>query len=336
MQRSTARDVAKLAGCSVSSVSLVVNGRHKGRIKPVLRARILDAIERLDYRPNRSASSLALQAPPNVVFVCPDIRNPFVATMYYGLITALEGAYDVDLRVGLQGADYNSGTVREAQSGNIGGLVLANPSSQVLSAFSPTCPTVLVDVPEPNAGTVAVTLDLVGGSKQVAQHLVDWGHRKVAYIDLELGKETFSLRRAAVRDALRAAGGDLTQARSTAELSMASGGHVFGRAWPSWQRSGITAVVCADDVLAFGVLQSARAMGVSIPDDLCLVGFNDSAYCTLVDPPLTSVRFDAAEVGRQAGSRLLNLINGEATDSIVLGSTLIVRKSSQAGLRNDT
>ena len=328
MQRARLRDVAELAGCSVSAVSLVVNGRDEGRIAPDLRARILDAVDALHYRPNGSARDLATRSPSTVALVCPDVRNPFFGDVLYGVQAALEGRFGIDLVVGSGGSDYSAQTVRGAQGGNIAGLILANPAADVMEGFVATCPTVLIDTPDSAHGHARVDLDVDDAGRQLADHLSGLGHRRVGYLDLGRGKQTFERRRASLASGLAQHGGELVDTASATDVTVHSGTQAFLEAWPGWEASGVTALVCADDVLAYGALLGARSLGIEIPGRLSVAGFNDIAYSELVAPALTTVRFDALELGRRAGELLLAEIDGAPSESVVLASRLVVREST--------
>ncbi len=328
MKRITARDVAEYVGCSVSAVSLVVNGHHEGRINQELRERILQAVELLNYRPNESARNLATRSPSNIALVCPDIRNPFFGELFHGLAQSLRGSFGVDLRVGPEGADYDASTVRSAQAGDIGGIVLANPSQEVLSSFQATCPTVLVDSPDSQLDIVRVDLDTISAARQLAEHLLERGHRRVGYVDLRRSKDTFVQRRKSLAATLEAGGGQLRAIVSAPDITISSGVDAFRSIWPAWQSDEITAIVCADDVLAFGVVSGARQSGISIPGELSIASFNDIPFSELLEPSLTSVHLAAFDVGHEAGLKVLDLIQGGSPESVVLATELRIRAST--------
>jgi LacI family transcriptional regulator len=334
--RATLRDVAERVGCSVSAVSLVVNDRDGGRITPALRSRITRAIAELDYRPNGNARELATRRSTTVALVCPDVRNPFFADLFHGLTEVVGARFTVQLVLGGLGSDYDLDTVRAAQGGTIAGLVLANPAVDLLAGFSATCPTVLVDSPSGSDlfGSVSrVDLDLDGASAALASHLADLGHRRVAYLDLARAKDTFAIRRALLGSGLAAREGSLVSAATADEITVSAGRAAFLAAWPDWRDAGVTAIVCADDVLAYGVLLGARELGVAVPGTLSVAGFNDIPYSRLVEPSLTTVRFDAEGLGREAGVRLLAAIDGGLPESLVIPTTLEVRASTGPAVR---
>jgi DNA-binding LacI/PurR family transcriptional regulator len=329
-RRATAKDVAELAGCSISAVSLVVNGRDNGRIAPDLRARILAAVNTLAYRPNDGARQLATRTTSTVALVCPDVRNPFFGDLLYGLSRALEGRFGVDLVVGSGGTDYDGATVSEAQGANLAGLVLANPAADVIAGLVPTCPTVLIDAADSQLDLPRVDLNVEDAARQLADHLLGLGHRRVGYLDLQRPKQTFALRREALGARLREHGADLIETVSADDVTVRSGTAAFAEAWRSWGALGITAVVCADDVLAYGVLLGARSLGVAVPATLSVAAFNDIAYSELVQPALTTMRFDAERLGRVAGEQLLAVLAGQPAVSTIVPSTLMARASTSS------
>lgn len=328
MKRVTARDVAELVGCSVASVSLVVNGRAEGRVNETLRARILAAVDELHYRPNGAARDLALRTPTTVAMLCPDVFNPFFGEVYKGAMAAFGAQLGVDLRSGERGDEYGPATVEQVQSGNLAGLVLVSPSTEVLAAFRPSCPTVLVDSPAETTGLVCIELDLPGASRQVAEHLAALGHRRVAYLGIDRTKPTFTTRRDSLGAALAQHGAAIVSEVTAASMSIEAGVEAVRRTAEAWRADGVTCVVCADDVLAFGVIAGARELGIAVPGELSVASYNDIPFSGLIDPPLTSVAFDAGHLGRLAGQKLLAGIRGEHADSAVVATHLEVRAST--------
>jgi len=332
MRRVTARDVAELAGCSVSAVSLVVNGRSSGRINPVLLERITTAIRELGYIPNASARDLVTQKPSNIAFLCPDITNPFFGEVFKGVIRATDGRFGVDLRVQSHGEAYGPQTVSEVQVNNLAGLILAGPSSEVLENYVSTCPTLIIDAPSMSEGIASIELDLVSASRQLAEHLVGLGHREIVYIDLAVQKRTFELRYESLVETLAARGVRLSRRVEVATMTVASAQQAFAAHAEQWRADGVTAIVCADDVLAYGVVAGARAQGIDLPGQFSLASYNDVPYSRLLNPALTSVAFGALHVGETAGMALLKLIDGLGADHSMLPTVLMAREST-ASLR---
>jgi LacI family transcriptional regulator len=332
VRRARLRDVAEAVGCSPSSVSLVVNGHAAGRIKPELREAIERAVRELNYQPNGSARDLKRGQPTTVALLCPDIGNPFFGDLIKGCVSALKDeGYTVDLRVGLEQDDYGLDTVRAAQSGNIAGLLLAAPARAVLESLVPTGPTVLIDSPGDRSHFPSVELDLAGAARALARHLSESGFRRVAYVDVHGHKGTFQIRLETLAEELARHGAELVDTVEARSVEVSSGYDVFVQHRREWSDNGVSAIICADDILAFGAMAAARDEHVRIPRDFALASFNDLPYARLLDPALTSVRFDAFDVGVAAGNVLLEVMNGASPANVVVPTTLQVRAST-AGL----
>ncbi len=178
----------------------------------------------------------------------------------------------------------------------------------------------------------SVNLDVAHGARELAAHLADSGHTRAAYIDSVTGTATFDVR----RDAFLGRGEvarDLGAARVHHRAPPSTSGRQprpSPRAWPQWQRAGVTAVVCGTDTHAYGVLQEARVAGVRIPEELAVAGFDDLPYSATSNPGLTSVHLPATPLGLKAGEQLRGLMEGRPLEQpqLTLESSLVVRGST--------
>ncbi|WP_246402079.1 LacI family DNA-binding transcriptional regulator [Gluconacetobacter dulcium] len=328
IRRATAKDVAKLAGCSVSAVSLVVRNRDGGRINGDLKARIQKAVSDLDYRPNSFARSLVSQLPSSISVVVPSIRNPFFGEMLEGILQVIGTRFTIQLHVPSEDMDYGIDIVRAAQEDNIAGLILATPPQTTLDSFRQTCPTVILDA-YTAMDVSRIELNVVLAGHQLGRHLVELGHRSVGYLDFLPDKATFSCRREALGAVVRQAGGALHNAPAPAEyLDIEQGEAAFSRSWPLWEAAGVTAIVAADDILAYGIMKRAQEMGMTIPDRLSVASFNDIPFSALVSPALTTVDLRAHELGLQAARVLLDAIAREVSSVCTVDPELRVRRST--------
>ncbi|MCU1514527.1 MAG: hypothetical protein JWO10_1617, partial [Microbacteriaceae bacterium] len=325
-RRATARDVAELVGCSVATVSLVVNGKAAGRLTPSLQERVRAAVRQLDYRVNSTASALATGTPTTVAFVSPDPANPFFALVLEGLVETLDEDLSVTLLVPTRGGDYDPRTVQRALAGDLAGLVLVAPSRSLLDALIPTCPVVLLDAGPYDGDLPAIELDVESAARHIANHLVDLGHRRFAYVGADRDKLSVHQRREALAAQLHGLGASLVVPDVlVGRISTAAALEAVRAAWPEWQAAGVTAVVCGDDLLAYGVLQFAQAEGVAVPGRLSVTGFNDLPYSGMVSPSLTTVDLSARELGRLAAAALNDLVGGTAAGSVLVPTRLVVR-----------
>ncbi|MCU1620383.1 MAG: hypothetical protein JWP68_2992 [Modestobacter sp.] len=334
-RRVTARDVAAAVGCSVSSVSLVVSGKAQGRVRVETQEAIEAAIARLGYRLNTTASALASGTSLGIGFLSPDPTNPFFSMVLDGLGDALADRYALSVLVPTGGSDYDRGTVRRALAGDFAGLLLASPSERLLDDFVPTCPTLLLDAGGPVNGLASVDVDLREALAELAAHLTGLGHERIAYLGFRRDKASVQGRRHQLDRALRQRGAVLhpTTVELT-ELTESAAQTAFTDTWPLWRGAGVTAVVCGDELFAYGVLRSCRVLGVGVPGDLSVVGFDNLPYSSLIDPPLTSVDLSARLLGQTAGRALLGLIgDGAVPGSSRVPARLVVRGSTGAPRR---
>ena len=325
--RVSAREVAEHAGCSVSAVSLVVNGKDTGRISPELRERVLAAVTELDYRPNRSARSLVTGDSGTICVVLPDPANPFFGDVLAGLGAALGDEHTLALVLPTSGTDYDQRTVLRAYSLDPAGVVLISPGEPVLRGLVPRCPTLVVDAPGRTPALPRVDLDTVAAGELISDHLMALGHRGFGYIGPKSDKPTFRTRRSAFLD--RVADADVLHTLDLPDWDPLAAAVTMASVLPGWLDSGVTAVVCADDLLGYGVLAALDRLGRS---GVAVVGMGDLPFSQLCRPALTSVDFAGRRAGELAGRSLLSWISsGERPRRARVPAKLIVRASSGRG-----
>lgn len=321
--------VAEQAGVSTATVSLVVNGKTAGRVSPENVSRVERAIEELNYVVDRVASSLSRGSSTFVILVAPDIANPYFGRVITGVKEALGSAYQLLLAVTDVGQVPLAADVRALFAFRPAGLLVDAPSPAFLHDLAVEGPMVLLDAPGVRSVSPSVDLDVAGGARELAQHLVGRGHRAIAYLDSVTGTETFAIRREAVFDVVRAAGGETAKPVVSSVIEVDAAAEAFLAAWPTWRVAGTTAVVCATDTQAYGVLQGAQMLGLDVPSDLAVAGFDNLPYSTVTRPSLTTVELPGRELGHAAATHLRALIEGaEVRTPPVLRSRLVVRAST--------
>jgi LacI family transcriptional regulator len=330
-QRVTAAMVAERAGVSVATVSLVANGKTAGRVSTQIIARVERAIAELNYVVDMVASSLSRGSSSFVILVAPDIATPFFGKVINGVKEALGPLYQLLLSVSDLGEVPQAHDVRNLFGFRPAGLLIYAPNEPFLHDLELEAPTVVLDGPDVVELAPAINLDVASGAQALADHLVERGHRTVAYLDSSTGTATFSLRRKAFTDRATARGMHVVSApdtHSVIDLDAAAG--VFEDAWPHWQAEGVTAVVGATDTHAFGVIHAAHGLRIDVPGDLAVAGFDNLPYAAASRPSLTTVDFPAWDLGFVAGNHLRALMDGRTPDdpSPLLRSTLIVREST--------
>ena len=334
-RRATARDVAELAVVSVATVSLVANGKSAGRVTPETERRVRDAIATLDYRVNTTASALALGRRDTVAFVAPDPTNPFFSLVLDGIVSVLDDSLSLTILVPRHGADYDPSTVHRALAGDLAALVLASPARTLLDGIAPTCPTILLDSGETRPGMSSMDLDVVAAGVGLADHLVGLGHTRVGYAGVGRDKATLQHRRDALHDQLIARGASLAvEDLVIPGMAIQSAFDSALETLPSWLDAGVTAVVCGDDLLAYGLLAAAAQLGIAVPQQLSVAGFNDLPYSAMVVPSLTSVDLSARELGARAGRTLNGILLGAELPVIETLRTRLVARDSTARARS--
>jgi DNA-binding LacI/PurR family transcriptional regulator len=257
-----------------------------------------------------------------VILVTPDVSNPFFANVIAGVRESLGAQYQLLLSVTDAGESPQADDVRKLLALRPAGLLVGAPSAEFLEDLSAGGPLVLLDAPGLDSWAPSVNLDVAQGARELARHLASSGHT---------GTETFKLRREAFLEEASRCG--LTVSADhviSTSIDVGEAAAAFAEAWPSWQREGVTAVVCGTDTHAYGVLQEARVEGIRIPEEVAVAGFDDLPYSATSNPSLISVHLPATDLGRKAGEQLRALMEGLALTEphVTLESSLVVRGST--------
>jgi DNA-binding LacI/PurR family transcriptional regulator len=299
--RVTSVDVARRAGVSQSTVSLVLSGKGRGRISARTEEAVRAAAAELGYRPNVAARTLRTGVARTVGLVVPDITNPFFGPMLRGAqAAAMRAGYTVML------VDIGNDRVWEAASLE---ALLQGPADGLLlfeAELPPGAAQHAIAI-EMNPGELPVVrLDVEAGMDEAISHLLELGHRRIGHLASSFDAPTFQLREARLAERLAEAG--LEPAETVRAPFTFEGACEAAR--PLLDTT-VTAVFCDDDVLAGGLYLAARERGVRIPHDISVVGFDDLAFAIVLDPPLTTVAADAEELGATAFHALASLLAGD-------------------------
>lgn len=316
------KDVAERANVSVSTVSYVLN--DSGPVAQDRRNRVLDAIRLLDYSPNESARSLKRRSASTIAMVVPDLTNQFFAMVTEGVQRA---ASAVNVLVVLVVPDAielpEENYAKLLRSQRVDGVIyLSGTGSMPESIYdlAKSGPVVLVDEQIPGRDLPAIVCDSRRGAREVATHVLDQGHRRIAVIGGPPALWTAQQRLAGYREAIAGAGidpdsvpvhaGDYRQESGRAAATQILSG-------PAGERP--TALLCANDLMAIGAIDCLRNNGLRVPEDMSVVGFDDLPISALLTPRLTSVRQPAHDMGYRAANVLFNLLEGNDVDT---GGTL--------------
>lgn len=327
-RRVTMQQVAAEAGVSVSTVSKVINGRYG--ISEDTSAHVNGVIDRLGYETSLVARSLRNQR-TNVVGVLVADFEPFSTEVLKGAADAIRGsgfelvAYSAGGRV-----DEHVGWERRYISRLMGtlvdGAVLVTPTVTEVESDGPI---VAIDPHTGSTSMPTVTAHNLQGAHAGVRHLLDLGHTRVAMVTGREDLVSAQLRKQGFRDALAEAGVEVDESLVVGGafepvVALDAARRLLGRPdRPS-------AVFAASDAMALAVIEAAGELGLAVPDDLSVVGFDNVPESALADPPLTTVEQPIRAMGRDAVAMLLDLVEGRDPGELhrTLGTRLVVRRST--------
>ncbi|TYP74514.1 LacI family DNA-binding transcriptional regulator [Paenibacillus methanolicus] len=337
MKNITIYDIAKEADVSVTTVSRVLNGTAP--VKASTKEAVLRVIEKHKFQPNALARSLIKKETGTIAMIVPDITNPFFPEVFWGSENeAREKGYTFFLcnSAGEYGreSEYLS-ILREKRVEGIifvgGRINLANCPPELVQEVVDTAkgiPVVLVNGHLAKSQLHRVYTDEAAGAALAAQHVIDLGHREIAFIGGMEELTTTIQKVKAVKRKLEEHGLGLRKDRLLfGEFSITAGRELMAKLLEQADRP--TAVICVNDFTAIGAIKAATERGLRIPDDISIVGFDDSPLSTAVIPELTTVTQNTNELGKLAVERIYQINNGlPAKRSTVLQPKLVVRQST--------
>jgi DNA-binding LacI/PurR family transcriptional regulator len=350
----TIKDVAQLSGVSAATVTRALQGHP--RVLPATRTRVEDAARKLDYRPDHAARTLVTGISRTIGLLVPTIRDEYWAEVAAGIEPWAAGEGYVVLIASGYGDPVRAEHMLEVFLGNrVDGIVVTTSAgvAEPRLAQAMGLPAVVVGLDPPvetlelegarsapvttlldtgqrrrlNARLSHVGFDDVSGGKLAAQHLIELGHRRIAFLG---GPSTLAtiLRIAGVRVILEQSGldlssvllgGDSVEHGRVAALELLAGGREF------------TALVAFNDLVAVGALRAARALGIDVPGQLSVVSFDDIPLAALVEPALTTVRAPKREMGARATELLFeHMRNDGHLSRELLPGALVTRESTGA------
>jgi LacI family transcriptional regulator len=327
----TLADVAASAGVSASTASRALNGR--GELSAATRAAVIEAAERLGFRPSPLARSLRTRQTYTVGFVVPDVASPFYAAALKGAQGALESAgYRVMLMDSEQSVARELEALRTLVDHQVDGLLVATAGVSE-AAFEEAvgdsgAPCVFLDSVLTGAGVGAVTLENATGMDLLVEHLRGHGHAQIALLAGPQRETSGRERHAAFLAAAERTGAERpSELVRVCEWSK-DAGLERSRELLALERPP-TAVVASSVELGLGCLAACRERGLALPDELALVTFDDPYFGALLEPALTAVGYDPSEVGREGALLLLEAMQGGGSARLEarIPVSLVVRRS---------
>lgn len=307
-KRITTHDVAKRAGVSQPTVSLVLSHNTKARVSSETRERVLRAAEELGYQPNVIARALVLQRSYALGIIVPDLRNPFFAEIVSGAErVASEAGYAVFLcEARERSRDRHISALLERQIDGI--MIDALGAASLTDSLLERTNVVLID--EPPGRWPGVASDAFGAGKQAAEHLLALGHEEFAFIGPATDIHAIRMRERGFIQTIAKSGFTMSSDRLRRVAGTAAGGQAGMRALLSIEKRP-TAVFCSNDMVAIGALKTCSVARVRVPQDISIVGCDDIELASLTHPELTTVAIPARELGARAARLLLQALRSE-------------------------
>lgn len=337
MRRSISiQDIARAAGVSHATVSRAL--RNSPLISAEVRTRIHQLAQEMGYTPNAVAQSLKEQRSNTIGLVVTSIADPFYGRLTRGVDdVARQAGMDVFLGVSYNDAQQELAVIESFHRRRVDGIITA--SSRLTDEHADQLARIGVPIVFVNRqseddlqGFHVVHTDSYGGARQAVSHLLALGHSAIAYLGATNRPASNRQRKQGYCDALAAAGitmqdGWIQEAspeRRSYSDDVADGQELMLRAL----RAGVTAAFCYNDMHAVGALMTCRKLGLNVPDQVSLVGFDDVEIAQYVTPPLTTVHQPKRRLGQLAVEMLLSLTEEQSVEDQVVPVDLVVRCST--------
>ncbi|MFB8386720.1 LacI family DNA-binding transcriptional regulator [Microbacterium sp. NPDC055910] len=331
----TIRDVARLAGVSAGTVSNVLN--RPSYVRAETREKVIRAIDELDFVPDQSSRQFRAGRTRTIGIAVANLDNPFFVDVALG---AEQLSRELGLGVVLCNSAYDA--VRESQNldllvqQRVQGIIISpvdENSSRLEMLRDRGVPMVFVDRVGDDRDCWSVVVDDGHGGRAGAQHLIDRGHRRIAYLGHPHRSPKVRMRYEGAREVIDRTAGDITLELISTESWTVEEGRAAGEALLARQPDKRpTAVLCANDVVALGLLQRVTHGGLRVPEDLAIVGYDNVVWSEVGAVPLTTVAQPRAQLGRTAVEMIMHLIDSPQrsprTNHVVLEPELVVREST--------
>lgn len=331
-ERVTIKTVAADAGVSVAAVSKVLRDAYG--VSATLRSKVQASIEKLGYRPHAAARGMRGQT-YTLGFILPDIHNPFFTDIVAGVNTALERTqYQVLYGIGLSNPAAEQSLIDSMMDRQMDGIIAIGPRLPLLAieAVAHRIPLTLIAHHRPNAQTYdTVNDDDVHGAELAVLHLVAGGYRNIAMLSLDpmtddasqvTEQREIGYRRAMEKAGLKRFIKVVWAAQRPRDILPVVKQLLQSRGRPE-------AIFCWTDFIALEVLSAAHELGLSVPGDLAVVGYDNTSWCDLAQNALTSIDQSGQVIGLQAARLLTERIKGRTTpEHFVIAPRLVARNST--------
>jgi LacI family repressor for deo operon, udp, cdd, tsx, nupC, and nupG len=322
-------DVAKMANVSTATVSRVIS--NAGTVKQETADKVLEAINKLNYKPNMLARQLRRLETKTIIVIIPDITNTFFSNVLRGIESvATEYAYQVLLGDAQNIVERESSYLAVLGEKKADGVILltARTDQRALEEISKEFPVVLACEYFEGSNLPTVSIDNISSARKATEHLISLNHKRIGHI-------SGPLKVVVGRDRLKGFNQAMAQHGlfvdpllvQEGDFSYASGINLMKKLLTLEVPP--TAVFAANDEMAMGAIKAAKSKGFKVPEDLSVVGFDDIKFASIFEPALTTIAQPTFDIGKKAMELLLKLINNKELEKnqIILADKLIVRDS---------
>ncbi len=336
MANPTIKDVAKMANVSIATVSLVIHD-HK-RISKDTKLKVLDAIEKLNYYPSRSARGLVSQKTGNIGFILTNDHflrtEPFYTNIFIGTeFEARENELYVLLTTVDSGYKESDPLPRFILERNIDGVIIAGKVPDVLieKLSDYKFPFVFIDYQHSKIKCPFVVVDNIYGGKLAAKHLIELGHKNIAFVGGDIQHPSINDRFKGFLAAIEQAEININENFIDTDEDYPARPNGFNAAKRLFDKNkNITAVFACNDAMAIGVIQYLKDKGKRVPEDVSVIGFDDVVSENFTGPALSTIRIPKMQMGVEAMRVMSTLLKekNKINNKIIVPVELIVRSST--------
>jgi LacI family transcriptional regulator len=330
------KDVAQIVGCSTSTVSRVINNRDA--VSSKTRRRVLETIEKLDYKPNLVAQGLRVKRGNLIGLVVPEsTSHAFSAIIQHVMDAAHQRSYNIIIVNSHEDPDLEESFISDLLRRNINGIIFSRVSDE--SRIMPkivenNIPIVVIDRALENEKVSNVVLNNRDAGYLAGKHLLELGHTKIACVTGPMKIALCRDRLRGFKDALNEHGLELPKS-NVYEGDFQFGSGIEAVHILTERGSDFTAIWALNDIMGFGIMKELHRIGVLVPDDVSVLGMDDLEFGDMVTPALTSVHYPFDELSECAMDFLVRIIAGEeiSADTIVVNPSLSIKESTAALVR---
>ncbi|MFD1885652.1 LacI family DNA-binding transcriptional regulator [Paenibacillus wenxiniae] len=326
---STIKDIARLANVSHTTVSRALN--NSPLIKEVTKRKIIEIARQLNYTPNYNAKSLVLQRSHTIGLFFTSLSYGTSSSFFADTIRGVNSVIGIEYNLFVRGiddyADYS--TIHPKR---FDGIILMSQSDDdhtfIEHVISQQIPLVVLNRLIPDGSFVNIVSNDREGAQRAGEYLIEQGHRRIALIEGMKGFKSAEQRRLGFLDALKTAAITIPEQYIVPGLYSTESGYAAMQSLLKLE-SPPTAVFCSNDDMAIGAMNAAFEMGLKVPDDLSIVGFDDINFSMYTNPALTTVKRPIEQISAHGAAKILERISEQSAgkELIFLGTELVERRS---------